>query len=114
MNRHLLSLFAVAAVASYAGAQQPATMDSTHAKPAHSTTHHKAHTSAKHHKARHSDSTHTSSSGGEVDRGGPGYSLHATSRDFVTADNTSGDALWRHEQMMDRKCGKSRERCGTP
>ena len=139
MKRHLLSLLAVAAVASFAGAQQP-TYPSTPARTGThgdsvSAMHRNAHAGAKHKGARRThamkstnamkrtthDSTkaahHTTSSGGEVDlgsRGGPGYSLHATSRDFVTADNTSGDDLWRREQMMDRKCGKSRERCGTP
>jgi hypothetical protein len=123
MKRHLLSVFAVAAFASFAGAQQPT--DSTHAR-AHgdSAMHHGEHamgTSAttSHDKTK-TDSAHaakhTSSSGGEVDlrRGGAGYSVRATSRDFVGADDTRGDDLWRREQMMDARCGKSRDRCGKP
>jgi hypothetical protein len=112
MKRHLLSVIAVAAFASFAGAQEPA-QPAAHGDSM-SAMHAKSHTATKHKssKAR----RYTSASGGEVDlsRGGPGYSLHATSRDLVGADDTHGDALWRREQMMDAKCGKSRERCGRP
>jgi hypothetical protein len=121
MKRHLLSVLAVAAVASIASAQQPTQPPTAQGDTAahhaaatttHKTTkHHMKHTaSAKAHRA----TRHTSSSGGEVDLGGAGYSVHAVPRDFVTADNTAGDDLWRREQRMDARCGKNRERCGNP
>jgi hypothetical protein len=104
MKRHLLSALAVAAVASFAGAQQP---PATHGDTV-SAMHRNANATTK------KQATRRYTSRGEVDRGGPGYSLRATSRDLVGAENTSGDDLWRREQMMDAKCGKSREKCGRP
>lgn len=117
MKRQLLSVLAFATIASVAGAQQttPARTD-THGDSV-SAMHRNAHAGAKHKGSKKSTNGHhrtTSSSGGEVDRGGAGYSLHATSRDWVRADDTQGDDLYRREQMMDAKCGKSRERCGRP
>ena len=110
MKRHLLSVFAVAAFASFAGAQEPA-QPATHGDSV-SAMHKSSHASMKRKssKAR----RHTSSSAGEIDRGGAGYSVHATARDYVRADDSKGDDLFRREQMMDAKCGKSRERCGRP
>ena len=103
MKRHLLSVLAVAAFASFAGAQEkyPAQSD---AKPVAKSTMKK---SSKMHRT-------TYTSAGSIDRGGPGYSVHAVARDYARADDTRGDDLWRREQMMDAKCGKSRERCGKP
>ena len=107
MKRHLLSVLAVAAFASFAGAQEkyPAQSD---AKPVAKSTMKK---SSKTHRT-----TYTSAGAIDrsIDRGGPGYSVHATARDFARADDTRGDDLWHREQMMDAKCGKSRERCGKP
>jgi len=131
MKRHLLSLLAVAAVASFAGAQQPK-YDSTHgdsvaamhrnahAGAKHKGTHSKTHVSSMKHSA--SKATHkvTTASGGEVERdpglsnGGPGYSVHAVARDFVRADDSRCDALCQRERKMDAMCGKDRERCGRP
>lgn len=112
MKRHLLGIVAVAAVASFAGAQDttPA-RTGTHGDSV-SAMHRNAHAGAKHKGTK--GRRYTSMSRGEIDRGGAGYSLHATSRDLVRADDTKGDDLYRREQMMDSKCGKSRERCGKP
>ena len=109
MKRHLLSVFAVAAFASFAGAQQPA-QPAAHGDSMSAMHHTTKSATKKHSKAR----RHTTSSAGEIDRGGAGYSVHATARDYVRADDSKGDDLFRREQMMDAKCGKSRERCGKP
>ena len=105
MKRHLLSVLAVAAVASFAGAQEttPVRKDNQETASRSTTTERPA-------RARRV----TTTSRGSIDRGGPGYSLRATARDLVGAENTSGDDLWRREQMMDSRCGKNRERCGRP
>ena len=86
MTRNLLGLLALAASASIAAAQQPAT-----------------HPSKRH--------TTSSTSRGEVARS-HGMAVRAVARDWVRADDTKGDDLYRREQMMDRKCGKNREKCG--
>ena len=114
MKRHLLSVIALAAIASVAGAQQttPARTD-THGDSV-SAMHRNAHAGAKRKGTKHATMHHTMSSTGDVSLGGAGYSAHATSRDWVRADDTKGDDLFRREQMMDAKCGKSRERCGKP
>jgi hypothetical protein len=94
MMRNVLGILALAASASIAAAQQPATHgDSVSAK-------------AKRH-------TTTSTSRGEVARS-HGMAVRAVARDWVRSDDTRGDDLYRREQMMDRKCGKNRERCGKP
>lgn len=108
MKRHLLGIVAVAAVASFAGAQEttPA-RTGTHGDSV-SAMHRNARAGAKHKGTK--TRRYTSTSRGEV--AGAGYSLHATSRDWVRAEDTKGDDLYRREQRMDAKCGKSRERCG--
>jgi hypothetical protein len=103
MTRNLLGLLALAASASIAAAQQPAT--------------HPSSAKAKRH-------TTTSTARGEVARnhgaavrevaGSGGMAVRAVARDWVRADDTRGDDLYRREQMMDQKCGKNRERCGKP
>ena len=112
MKRHLLSLVAVAAVASFAGAQgtTPARTN-THGDSV-SATHRNANAGAKRKGTK--GRRVTSVSRGAVDNGGPGHSARAVPRDWVRADDTSGDDLFRREQMMDQRCGKSRERCGKP
>ena len=92
MTRNLLGLLALAASASIAAAQQPA---------AHSS-------NASRNSKRH---TTTSTSRGEVARS-HGMAVRAVARDWVRADDTKGDDLYRREQMMDQRCGKNRERCG--
>jgi hypothetical protein len=109
MKRHLLSVFAVAAFASFAGAQEPA-QPATHGDSV-SAMHQSAKSGAK---KRSKARRYTSSSAGTIDRGGAGYSVHATARDYVRADDSKADDLFRREQMMDAKCGKNRERCGKP
>ena len=125
MKRHLLSLLAVFAVASFAGAQQPTTpRTATHGDSV-AAMHRNAHAGAKHkgtHSKTHSASkaTHkvSSASGGEVEsdpglsNGGPGYSMHAVARDFARADDSRCDALCQRERKMDAMCGKDREKCG--
>jgi hypothetical protein len=105
MKRHLLSVLAVAAVASFAGAQERTSTPTTHGDSVSATA--RRANAAK--RARRT----TTTSRGEVARS-VGYSVRAVARDYVGAENTSGDDLWRREQMMDRRCGKSRERCGKP
>ena len=109
MKRHLLSVLAVAAVASFAGAQEGTPATTTQQPTAGAETSAKKTTKSPR-KAR----RYTTTSRGEIDRGGPGYSLRAVARDYVCAEDTSGDDLWRREQMMDQRCGKNRERCGKP
>ncbi|MBV9880467.1 MAG: hypothetical protein JO180_08220 [Gemmatirosa sp.] len=106
MKRHLLGALAVAAVASFAGAQQQPTTDTSMKMHGDSSAMH--HSMAKSHKGTKSKRTYTS--GGEIDRGGPGYSVHAVARDYVRADDSKCDDLCRREQMLDAKYGKDRER----
>lgn len=92
MTRQILGILALAASASVAAAQpQPPSKSPTPAK-------------------RHMTRT---ASRGEV-ASSQGSSTHAVARDWVRADDTRGDDLWRREQMMDQKCGKDRDRCGKP
>lgn len=102
MKRHLLAALAFAAGASLVGAQQPMQPDS--AAKAH-------HAMGKGMKGtKHGNKVAAASGADSLDRGGPGHGTRAVSRDWVRADDTAGDDLWRREQMLDAKYGKDRER----
>jgi hypothetical protein len=85
-RHHLLGILALAVSASVAAAQPAPSPAKSKAKP----------------------HTRSVSANGEVSRSTP----HAVARDWVRADDTKGDDLWQREQMMDRRCGKDRDKCG--